>query len=310
MGLYSELEKSCAGATLAVIVLAFFGGMMGAAALVPEILDKNPGGLTPEGQNLALAAAKDAPSPQETSSSSDFSPRSRSLAKGTPASAHQWAERMFTAGRSKDFGAVPFGTQLLHRFAMTNIYAAPVEITGFRLGCCCVAATPGKRILQPGESTTIDVALDTRQFTGPNTQTVRVGIGPNPRSACVLKVSAVSQTDLVFKPERVNFGTVRHGQASVQSVDVEYHGALDWKIKEVIVDKELPLEATLSEPVRQPGKVGYRLDVALKANVRPGRIRDYIYLKTNQADFPPVPVLVTATVEASQGLAAGVPRPR
>jgi hypothetical protein len=215
---------------------------------------------------------------------------------GATASAQGWAERMFTAGLSKDFGAVPFGTELFHRFAITNIYAAPVEITGLRVGCGCVTATPGKRILQPGQSTTIDVTLDTRAFTGPNTQTVRVGFGQNPGSSCLLKVSAVSQTDVVFRPERVSFGTVAGGQVSVQSVDIEYSGVLAWKIREVIVAKELPFEAALSESVRQPGKVVYRLTVTLKADARSGRIRDYLYLKTNRTGIPPVPLLVTATV--------------
>ena len=114
-------------------------------------------------------------------------------------------------------------------------------------------------------------------------------------------MSAVSQTDVVFKPDRVSFGTVACGQASVQSMDVEYNGALDWKIEEVIVAKELPFEVTLSELVRRPGKVGYRLTVALKDDARSGKIRDYIYLKTNQIDAPPVPVLVTATVQAPPG---------
>ena len=113
----------------------------------------------------------------------------------------------------------------------------------------------------------------------------------------MLKVSAVSQTDVVFKPDRVSFGTVARGQASVQSMDVEYNGTLDWKIEEVIVAKELPFEATLSELVRRPGKVGYRLTVTLKDDAPTGRIRDYIYLRTNQTDVPPVPVLVTATVK-------------
>jgi len=124
--------------------------------------------------------------------------------------------------------------------------------------------------------------LDTREFTGPNTQTVRVGFGPNPSSSCVIKVSAVSQSDVVFKPDRVSFGTVAPGQMFVGSMDVEYHGSLDWKIEEVVVAKELPFEATLTELVRQPGKVGYRLNVTLKTDARNGRIRTT--LSENQSD--------------------------
>ena len=119
-------------------------------------------------------------------------------------------------------------------------------------------------------------------------------------TACVLKVLAVSQTDVVVKPERVAFGTVARGRESVQSVDVEYNGTRSWRIKEVLVAQELPLEATLSAPVNRPGKVCYRLTVALKGDARPGRVRDYIYLGTNEIDVPPVPVLVTATVQAEE----------
>ncbi len=234
---------------------------------------------------------------------SEHAPRSPLPApSGTAKVDEERAERMFTSGLVKDFGAVPFGTRLLHRFAITNIYAEPVQITGLRVSCGCVTATPGKRLLEPGDSTTIDVAFDTREFTGPNTQTVKVAIGPNPQSRCKLTVSAVSQTDVVFKPDRVNFGTVARGQTPVESIDVEYHGALDWRIEEAIVAKELPFEVTWSELVRRPGKVGYRLTVALKDNdgrlAGCGRIRDYVYLKTNQKDVPPVPVLVMASVQS------------
>jgi hypothetical protein len=285
-------------AMLASIVLVLLGGMAGAAALLPQLLGENAGLPLPEQDDLALTAAKDAVSPQETSGKSSPLPGSGPPAAGTKASARKWAERMFTAGLSKDFGSAAFGTQLAHRFPLTNVYAAPVEITGLRLGCGCVTATPAKRVLQPGESTTIDVALDTRQFTGPSTQTVRVGFGPNPRASCLLKVSAVSQTDLVFKPERVGFGPVACGRASVQSIDVEYHGTFDWRIEEVVVPKGLPLAAKLHELVRRPDKVAYRITVTLKEDGgHSGQIRDYIYLKTNRSGEPPVPVMVTATLQ-------------
>ncbi len=181
----------------------------------------------------------------------------------------EWAAKMFTAGCSKDFGAVPFGTRLEHRFEITNIYAVPAEIVELRVGCGCVKATAGKRMLQPGERTTIDVTLDTGAFTGANTETVRVMVGPNPKSSCVLKVSALSQTDVVFKPDRIiNLGEVVRGRTSAQSIDVEYSGTLAWQIKKVIVAQDSQIEATLSEPVRRPGQIAYRLTVTLKNDAR------------------------------------------
>ncbi len=292
-------------AMLATIVLALSGAMaVGTAALLPEMLGASTCFPPPQQHNFSLATSRNGLAPQRTSGKSGLPPAKGAIAASTTTAAQEWAERMFTGSLSKDFGAVPFGTQLLHRFEITNIHAVPVEITGFRLGCGCVTATPGKRILRPGERTTIDVAFDTREFTGPNTQTIRVSFGPNPRTNCVIKVSAVSQTDLVFEPDRVNFGEVPHGQVSVGSTDIEYHGPSDWKIKEVIVAKDSPFVATVTELFRRPGRIGYRLDVALTAGAPSGRIRDFIYLKTNQSGVPPVPVLVTANVQAPQGVSS------
>jgi hypothetical protein len=106
------------------------------------------------------------------------------------------AEKMFPNGLTKDFGAVAQGTKLLHRFPVSNIHAAPVTIAYLQPSCGCLTATAAKRALQPGESTTIDVRMDAGDFTGRNTQNVRVKIvGPDFVSTCKLVVSAVSQAD-------------------------------------------------------------------------------------------------------------------
>ncbi|HZU38570.1 MAG TPA: hypothetical protein VFA18_21775, partial [Gemmataceae bacterium] len=47
----------------------------------------------------------------------------------TAAPAQGWAEKMFKDGLSHDFGSVPHGAQLSHRFVLTNIYAVRMEIT-------------------------------------------------------------------------------------------------------------------------------------------------------------------------------------
>jgi hypothetical protein len=213
-----------------------------------------------------------------------------------------WAEQMLTAGLVKDFGAVPRGTRLFHRFPVTNVHAVPVEITGLRASCGCIQATRAKRILQPGESTTIDVSLDTREFMGPNTETVRVAVGPNPVSTCELTVSAVSRSDILCVPDRIAFGTLDQGQTSMRSTDIEIRGAGDplaggWKIEEVTIPKDLPVQATLRETARRPARVSYRLTVTLKPDARTGRIRDYVYLRTNRKGDPPLPVMVTANVK-------------
>src|SRR5262245_3041462 len=68
-----------------------------------------------------------------------------------------WADKMFKGVTAHDFGSVPRGAQLHHRFAMSNIWAVPVEITNVRTSCGCVTVTPSSKTFQPRESGYIDV---------------------------------------------------------------------------------------------------------------------------------------------------------
>ncbi len=111
------------------------------------------------------------------------------------------AAQMFPGGLARDFGAVPHGTQLLHRFPIINVHAAAVTIAYLQTSCDCIRATAAKRVLQPRESATIDVCLDTRRFTGAAMQNVRVKVvGPDFVSTCKLVVSAVSEADAGLEP--------------------------------------------------------------------------------------------------------------
>src|SRR4051812_20575170 len=97
------------------------------------------------------------------------------LALGTAgAPAQRWAEKMFKDGMKHEFGSVPRGAQLLHRFPITNIYAVRMEITGIVPGCGCVTATASKRVLEPRETAYIDVNMDARLFTGFKSVAIRV----------------------------------------------------------------------------------------------------------------------------------------
>src|SRR2546423_15301678 len=77
-----------------------------------------------------------------------------------------WAEKMFKDGVSHDFGSVPRGAQLQHRFTMTNPYAVPLEVTITRISCGCVTATATTKTLDPKGTGDIDVTMDARRFTG------------------------------------------------------------------------------------------------------------------------------------------------
>jgi len=118
-----------------------------------------------------------------------------------------------------------------------------------------------------------------------------------------LEVTANSRADVVLNPGQVSLGVVAQGQkSSPQVIDVEYAGALDWRVTE-LVKSVGPLDVSYEELYRKPGQVGYRVSVAVKPDAPPGSIKQELYLKTNDPESPLVPILVDGTVQASLSVA-------
>src|SRR4051812_929556 len=95
------------------------------------------------------------------------------LALGSAAApAQSWADNLFDKDPATktpipfhDFGSVPRGAQLYHRFEMTNIYAVPLQIVDVHTSCGCATATPSTRVLASREKGYIEVSMDGRRFT-------------------------------------------------------------------------------------------------------------------------------------------------
>lgn len=223
------------------------------------------------------------------------------LASAPRARSQGWAEKMLAGGLTHDFGTVPRGAQLLHKFPITNIYAVRMEITSVQSGCGCVSASAAKRVLEPRESTTIDIRMDASRFQGPKSVGVRVAVGPEFVSSAELRVSAQSRADIVFNPGQIQFGVVNAGTGATQAVDVEYAGSHNLSFTEVVVNNA-PVDARLTELYRKPGRIGYQVTTTLKSSAAPGTFRELIYLKSNDPAMPVVGLLVEGTVQSAMSM--------
>jgi len=218
-----------------------------------------------------------------------------------------WAEKLITkGGLTHDFGSVPRGAQLYYQYEITNLYAVPLEIST-RVGCNCVTVTTSRKVLQPHEKGCLDVFMDARRFVGAKSVNIFFSVEHNPdntdpnqySSTATLQVTANSRQDVVLNPGQISFGVVPAGQASSpQALDVEYAGAMDWRVIEV-VKHTAPLDVGYREIYRRPGQVGYRVTVTLKPEALPGPFKYELMLKTNDPTSPLVPVLVEATIQSS-----------
>jgi RNA polymerase sigma factor (sigma-70 family) len=68
--------------------------------------------------------------------------------------------------RHHDFGIVPRGARLFHRFNLKNAGKVPVKIDAVRTSCGCLTAVVGTAFLGPGQTGFLDVTVDARRFVG------------------------------------------------------------------------------------------------------------------------------------------------
>ena len=208
-----------------------------------------------------------------------------------------WAEKLFDNKTEHDFGNVPHGAQMFHKFTFKNIYAVPLDVTITRISCGCTTATSSVQQVPPHGTGSIDVNMNGRVFVNARTVNIYVQFS-NPQfySTAALKISANSRPDIVFNPGQVNFGVVAQGQAVAQQISVEYAGTFPWRVTDV-VPNGLPVDAKVEALRTDPGIVGYRVSVSLKASAAAGVLKGEMFLKTNDPASPLLPVLIEGNVQ-------------
>lgn len=65
-----------------------------------------------------------------------------------------------------DFGGVQQDQKLVYEFTVKNVGTEDLEIRRISTSCGCTAAIAYDRIVKPGESTTLEVVLETRRYKG------------------------------------------------------------------------------------------------------------------------------------------------
>lgn len=206
-----------------------------------------------------------------------------------------WASELFET-KKIDFGVIATGSETLQVVRVRNTTETTVRIAGTSTSCACAhAEPPAQSVLQPGEETTIDVSMNTRQFKQRKDSNLIVRFDA-PRYAEVrIPITAYIRTDVVFNPGRVQFGKREFGEGGAVTVQIAYAGRSDWTIEDVKINHKR-LTATLKETQRRAGRVDYALTMTLDPLTRPGRVRDLVTLVTDDSRNPHVPLMVEGTV--------------
>jgi Protein of unknown function (DUF1573) len=208
---------------------------------------------------------------------------------------YEWAEKMFDS-TSHDFGAVAREAQVSHRFKVTNLYKEDVQISNVTASCGCTSPRFDNTPIKTGESTYVDVTMDTHKFQHEKSSTVTVTFAQPQFATVTIPVKVYIRTDVVLTPGSINFGAVDLGTGLERKVELTYAGDPNWAITKVVTNND-NLKAQVKETMRQNGQVGYDLIVALSPKAPAGYLRQQIMLTTND-QAGQIPILVEARVES------------
>lgn len=197
-----------------------------------------------------------------------------------------------------DFGTVPRGSQLLHRFQWRNTTTQALELVEYQRSCGCTSVSISPHTVEPGQLGFIDMHMDTKPFAGDKSVNLSLVFGPGKQISAQFQVKATSRGDIVYNPGQFSFGSIHENAAPVQTMEIEYAGNLDWKI-EGVAAKPAGVEVKIAEAYRRPGAVGYRITASLGSGLPSGDYKQTIQLRTNDPSNPVLPLLVEATVRAA-----------
>lgn len=210
------------------------------------------------------------------------------------AQAKPWAEKMFVT-RTHDFGHVARGAKAEFAFELQNLYEEEVHIADVRTSCGCTTPTVTKNNLKTWEKGTIVATLNTRSFVGQRTSTLTVVIDKPFYAEVALNITGTIHSDVDFQPGAVGLGQVEQGAGAEQEVLVTYRGRGPWQISDVRSACN-HLEVELSEPLKQPGQIAYKMVVRLKADTPPGPINEQLTVVTSDKSMPTISLPVEGRV--------------
>jgi hypothetical protein len=208
---------------------------------------------------------------------------------------NDWAQGMFDS-LSHDFGVVAKGSEVRHRFKITNPSSGDVHIASVTASCGCTTAKCDTPLLKRNAAAFVEVSVDTNRFQRQKESTVTVSFD-RPRKATVsVAVRAYIRPDFVVMPSSISFGAVSRGTKQERKLSIAYAGRPDWKIAKVVTNDQR-VDTRVVETHRASGQVEYDLVVALKADDPLGTLRAEVIVISNEENAPRFPIAVEASIE-------------
>ncbi|GAC1339401.1 MAG: DUF1573 domain-containing protein [Isosphaeraceae bacterium] len=223
------------------------------------------------------------------------------LACGAVGQCHaaNWADSLFSE-RGHDFGTVPRGVVVNHPFVITNRLNEILTILEVHASCGCTKGRVSATTIPPGGTAVVEAQMDTRNFVNRKATTLFVSLATASGRQAEVRLAVVSTilSDIVLNPGSVDFGLTVRGNAPSATVTIDRLGSSGWKIERMISNsKVLDFKTTkLVETYRSNDRVGYAVQMSLRADAPIGPFRDEIRLITNDPLTASIPINVGGQV--------------
>ncbi len=197
------------------------------------------------------------------------------------------------------FGSLPQFSLAKHQFAIKNEGSGPLKISQVLPSCQCAAAVPAKNVLAPGEETTIDVSLDTKNFMGGLTKIVTVVCNDPRQPQVILTITGEVMAPYSVLPREVNLGRVgRAAPGDGGSFTVTITKGVEVHIKDVSCSN--PMVDVQKDGELQPlpdGSQRQAFKVRLKDGAPVGLLRENITVLTDYGALQRTVITLAATIE-------------
>ncbi len=199
--------------------------------------------------------------------------------------------KIFSPNRFHNFGDLREGQIVSHDFTIENRGTDTLKIFKVRSSCGCTVAKLKKKILLPGDTTTVHVTFNTRNKKGAQTKYVYV-FNNDPilsKFKLVLKANVFDKNAnikaikngprLKLQTYQINFGKLKKGEKRTAKLYFKNVGKLPLKIAYVKASDN-SLEPFVNKYMLQPGEKGI-LEVNIDTSGLQGSIARTIAFKTN-----------------------------
>jgi hypothetical protein len=191
-----------------------------------------------------------------------------------------------------DFGTVKRGDKLKAKFDFTNVGHGPLMIQGIQSSCDCITTDTFKgKSWQPGETGSIEVVFDTRDYLGKITKVVTVITNERSQPDRTLTITAMVNADLIALPPLADFGEVFLGKSATQEVRVRNTSKKPLKIERVKFNQDFLDVGYIAQNQE------WVVTITMKQNVPIGFFKDTVLIKTNSTSLPELPIPVRASVK-------------